>query len=79
MRVFLSYEWSDNVPTLTTEQLYKNYSKRWAQAWWPAETPEEMIAGAILVQNTAWNNAHMALLRLKEQHNFNRKAFYLYR
>ncbi|MDU0995629.1 MAG: endonuclease III domain-containing protein, partial [Staphylococcus lugdunensis] len=40
------------------------------QAWWPAETPEEMIAGAILVQNTAWNNAHMALLRLKEATQF---------
>ncbi|MCH8647058.1 endonuclease III domain-containing protein [Staphylococcus lugdunensis] len=62
---------SDNVPTLTTEQLYnKLFEEMGPQAWWPAETPEEMIAGAILVQNTAWNNAHMALLRLKEATQF---------
>lgn len=31
------------------------------QHWWPAETPFEVIAGAILVQNTAWTNAAKAL------------------
>ena len=31
------------------------------QNWWPADTPLEMIIGAILVQSTAWANAAKAL------------------
>jgi endonuclease-3 related protein len=33
--------------------------------WWPAETPFEVIAGAILTQNTAWSNVEKALSGLK--------------
>ena len=33
--------------------------------WWPAETPFEVCAGAILVQNTAWPNAAKALDALR--------------
>ncbi|MDR1815348.1 MAG: endonuclease [Clostridiales Family XIII bacterium] len=29
--------------------------------WWPAETPYEVIAGAVLTQNTAWGNVEKAL------------------
>ena len=29
--------------------------------WWPAETPYEVIAGAVLTQNTAWSNVEKAL------------------
>lgn len=29
--------------------------------WWPAETPYEVIVGAILTQNTAWGNVEKAL------------------
>ena len=29
--------------------------------WWPADSPYEMIVGAILVQNTAWSNVEMAI------------------
>lgn len=32
--------------------------------WWPAETNEEMVIGAILVQNVSWNNTQRALLNL---------------
>ena len=35
------------------------------QYWWPAETPFEVITGAILVQNTAWTNAAKALHTLR--------------
>jgi endonuclease III related protein len=34
------------------------------QNWWPAETPFEMMMGAILVQNTSWVNVERALLKL---------------
>jgi endonuclease-3 related protein len=36
------------------------------QGWWPAETPFEVIVGAILTQNTAWRNVEHAIANLKE-------------
>lgn len=33
--------------------------------WWPAETPFEVVIGAILTQNTAWHNVENALAHLK--------------
>ena len=35
--------------------------------WWPAESPFEVIIGAILTQNTAWRNAAAAIANLKNQ------------
>lgn len=35
--------------------------------WWPAETPFEVIAGAILVQNCTWHNATLALDNLRRE------------
>ncbi len=29
--------------------------------WWPAQTPYEMMVGAILTQNTAWSNVEKAI------------------
>ena len=37
------------------------------QGWWPAETPLEMIVGAVLTQNTNWGNVEKALANLKER------------
>jgi endonuclease-3 related protein len=34
--------------------------------WWPADTPFEVVVGAILTQNTAWRNVEMAIAALKE-------------
>ena len=34
--------------------------------WWPGETPFEIAVGAILVQNTNWQNASKAIFQLKE-------------
>lgn len=31
--------------------------------WWPADTPFEVMAGAILTQNTAWTNVEKAIER----------------
>jgi endonuclease III related protein len=36
------------------------------QRWWPARTPFEVIAGAILTQNTAWANVERALANLAD-------------
>lgn len=35
------------------------------QGWWPAETPFEVVVGAILTQNTAWGNVERAVANLK--------------
>lgn len=35
------------------------------QHWWPAETPVEVMAGAILTQNTNWRNVERAIQALK--------------
>ncbi len=40
------------------ETLLKAYGP---QRWWPAQTPFEMMVGAILTQNTAWTNVEKAL------------------
>jgi len=37
------------------------------QNWWPAETELEMMVGAILTQNTSWNNVEKAIQNLKEK------------
>jgi len=33
--------------------------------WWPAETPFEVAVGAILTQNTQWNNVEQAIANLR--------------
>ncbi|MCD5408187.1 endonuclease III domain-containing protein [Candidatus Bipolaricaulota bacterium] len=36
------------------------------QGWWPADTPFEVMVGALLTQATAWRNVERAIARLKE-------------
>ncbi len=33
--------------------------------WWPAQTPFEVVVGAILTQNTAWRNVEYAIVNLR--------------
>jgi len=35
--------------------------------WWPADSPFEVMVGAILTQNTAWTNVEKAISGLKEK------------
>ncbi len=54
---------SDKTSLLTVYQLlYDRYGPR---HWWPAETPLEMIVGAILTQSAAWTNVEKAIHNLK--------------
>ncbi|MBC7315608.1 MAG: hypothetical protein H5T70_04225, partial [Chloroflexi bacterium] len=46
------------------------------QHWWPGETPFEIIVGAVLTQNTAWNNVSRAIANLKEAHLLTLDALY---
>jgi len=42
--------------------LYQHFGP---QGWWPGESTEEIILGAILTQNTSWGNVEKALAQLK--------------
>ncbi len=44
-------------------RLLANYGPR---NWWPGETTFEICAGAILTQNTNWNNVEKAIANLKK-------------
>ena len=53
-------------PAQTVRAIYRKLSRAWGpQHWWPAETPFEVIAGAILTQNTSWTNVERALANLR--------------
>ena len=46
--------------------IYRKLSRAWGrQHWWPAETPFEVIIGAILTQNTSWTNVERAMDNLR--------------
>ncbi len=51
--------------------LHKQYGDR---HWWPAETPFEVMVGAVLTQNTAWRNVEKAIVNLKENRQLSPKA-----
>ena len=57
--------------TATSQTLKEIYNLLFSafgpQNWWPAETDLEMMVGAILTQNTSWNNVEKAIQNLKEK------------
>lgn len=50
------------------ENLYLLLRKRFGFLnWWPGETRDEIIIGAILTQNTSWKNVEKAIVNLKKR------------
>ncbi len=46
--------------------IYRSLDERFGDLhWWPADDPFEVMAGAILTQNTSWANVEKALSKLK--------------
>lgn len=45
------------------QQLYNHFGPR---HWWPADSPFEVVVGAILTQNTNWKNVEKAIFNLKQ-------------
>jgi endonuclease-3 related protein len=44
------------------KKIYETLKKRYGDLhWWPAKTPYEVMAGAVLTQNTAWTNVERAI------------------
>lgn len=50
------------------------YSAFGPQNWWPAQSPFEVIVGAVLTQNTAWTNVEKAIASLQENELLNIEA-----
>jgi len=46
------------------------------QAWWPAESPFEVMVGAVLTQNTSWKNVERAIENLKKHKLLNPAKLY---
>ena len=55
----------------TAETLQAMYERLLAcfgrRGWWPAETPFEVMVGAVLTQNTNWKNVEKAIANLKRE------------
>lgn len=53
------------------EQLLEIYNRLYSyfgpRHWWPADTPFEVIVGAILTQNVSWRSAAAAVANIKER------------
>ena len=50
--------------------LYEHYGP---QQWWPADTPFEVVVGAILTQNTNWLNVEKAIVNLRQARSIHKK------
>jgi endonuclease-3 related protein len=49
-------------------KIYNNLCEHFGpRHWWPADTPFEMIMGAILTQNVSWRSAAEAIENLKQE------------
>ncbi len=44
------------------DKMFESYGP---QRWWPGDTPWEICVGAVLTQNTNWNNVEKAIANLK--------------
>jgi endonuclease-3 related protein len=62
-------------PTLKDvfDRLYSHYGPR---QWWPADSAFEVLVGAVLVQNTAWENVRKAIDRLRGEDLLEPHALY---
>lgn len=53
---------------MTLPELYdKLFAAYGPQHWWPARTPFEMMVGAVLTQNSSWQNVEKAIAQLGEE------------
>jgi endonuclease-3 related protein len=65
---------------IVSEKLQEIYCRLYAyfgpRHWWPADSPFEVIVGAILTQNTAWRNVEKAIDNLKGANLLDPKMIY---
>lgn len=52
----------------TASQLYKTLIETYGpQDWWPGDSPLEIMVGAVLTQNTSWNNVAIAIANVRSR------------
>lgn len=52
---------------ISNRQIYALLNARFGDLqWWPAESIDEVLIGAILTQNTSWKNVEKSILALKD-------------
>jgi endonuclease-3 related protein len=57
---------NDNKVKLLVNDIYGRLSQAYGpQHWWPAESPFEVMVGAVLTQSAAWTNVEKAIRNLK--------------
>jgi len=60
---------------LTYSELYQRLLSLYGrQAWWPADSPFEVMVGSILTQNTNWSNVEKALVNLQQKINLDAES-----
>lgn len=57
----------NNLPKILPKIYDKLFTFFGPQHWWPGDTAFEIIVGAILTQNTSWNNVKKAIDNLKAE------------
>lgn len=61
----------------TLQEVYDRlYAAYGPQQWWPAQTPFEVMIGAVLVQNTSWENVKKAIDNLRQSELLEPHALY---
>ncbi|PRR73760.1 endonuclease III domain-containing protein [Neomoorella humiferrea] len=66
----------DNISTALMTIYQRLYHYFGPRHWWPAETPFEVIVGAILTQNVTWKNVEKAINNLKTAELLTPEALY---
>lgn len=57
---------------LTLLSLYQKMQREMGPSgWWPADSKEEIIIGALMIQNTNWQNADKAVANFRQRTGFN--------
>lgn len=63
--------------TATLTEVYDRlYAAYGPQHWWPADSPFEVLIGAVLVQNTSWQNVKKAIDNLRREDLLEPRALY---
>ena len=52
------------------KQVFNSLARHYGpQHWWPADSPFEVMVGAVLTQNTAWTNVEKAIANLRHNNS----------
>ena len=81
VRIFISLQPFFEMTTRRHKETVRNIYERLYQSigplkWWPADSPFEVIIGAILTQNTSWTNVEKAIKVLKEKNLLDPRRLY---